>query len=76
MDCLLNNVEVMGAEPNFEEHDLAEIALHEYQEHAVMKADYMDIRFLIPSSNDCEILFSVAKRGLLDCRKNIDPDSF
>lgn len=54
--------------------DLASQALASMREAQNLSNDYVDLRFILPSSNICERLFSLAKLLLRDNRSSLSPD--
>lgn len=49
---------------------IAEIALQKHLEQQQSSTEYIHSRFIVPTSNMCERLFSKASRTLTDCRKS------
>lgn len=57
IDYLCKNVEVVRTINTSNKEDLAEIDMREFEEKMVIKRDYIDSRFLVPSSNSSECIF-------------------
>lgn len=54
---------------------LAEVALQKFRAQKTSAENYMDLRFIVPTSNMCERLFSQSRRAVTDYRKSMSPVS-
>lgn len=73
VQCILingvENIKVTEHDGKVEASSLDEISMRRYQEQLNLSQNYMDLRFIVPSSNMCERLLSAENRAMSDFRK-------